>query len=54
MDNIHLCSKEVVWTIFTYGGCNKGGSSVVLCNGVEFRSTLGPLGVKGLLSTAGS
>jgi hypothetical protein len=46
--------REVVWTIFTYGGCNKGGSSVVLCNGVEFRSTLGPLGVKGLLSTAGS
>jgi hypothetical protein len=21
--------REVVWTLFTYGGCNKGGSSVV-------------------------
>jgi hypothetical protein len=20
--------REVVWTLFTYGGCNKGGSSV--------------------------
>jgi hypothetical protein len=22
--------REVVWTIFTYGGCNKGGSSIAL------------------------
>jgi hypothetical protein len=21
--------REVVWRLFTYGGCNKGGSSVV-------------------------
>jgi hypothetical protein len=20
--------REVVWTLFTYGGCNKGGSSI--------------------------
>ena len=22
--------KEVVWILFTYGGCNKGGSSVMV------------------------
>jgi hypothetical protein len=21
--------REVIWTLFTYGGCNKGGSSVL-------------------------
>jgi hypothetical protein len=25
--------REVVWTLFTYGGCNKGGSSVLLEHG---------------------
>jgi hypothetical protein len=33
--------REVVWTIFTYGGCNKGGSSVTtLVTGISYLQTI--------------